>query len=79
MQFKYFLKNLERKFIFYFISIKGKDSVAFLEKIFVADAKNLEAGTAAYTLLMNEQGGIVDDAILAKVIFQFLWFFFLIF
>eukprot|EP00834_Sanchytrium_tribonematis_P001688 NODE_43_length_33755_cov_1.178542.p26 type:complete len:197 gc:universal NODE_43_length_33755_cov_1.178542:14282-13692(-) len=48
-------------------SITGKDSVKFLEKISCGDINELKDGQALYTLLTNEKGTIVDDAIVQKV------------
>lgn len=52
--------------IIYF-RLDGKNVEEFLEHLFVADIQKLKTNEAAYTLLMNENGGINDDAILAKV------------
>ena len=46
---------------------RGKDAAAFLEHMTVVDTQALYHGKASLSLLMNEQGGIVDDCIITKV------------
>lgn len=46
---------------------RGKDAAAFLERVTVVDTQALKNGKASLSLLMNEQGGIVDDCIITKV------------
>ncbi len=48
-------------------SLKGKDSVDYLEKICCGDIKELKNGQSLYTLLLNTKGTIVDDAIVQKI------------
>lgn len=48
------------------IRIKGKDRVAFMERLICSDVQGLSAGQAALTLLTNEKGGVIDDAIVAN-------------
>jgi len=43
---------------------EGKDG--FLEKITVADVSNMKPGRSVYTLMTNEEGGIIDDCVLTK-------------
>lgn len=45
---------------------RGKDRVAFLESVVVADVAEMKASEAKLTLLTNEQGGIIDDAVLTN-------------
>lgn len=45
----------------------GKDAAAFLEHMTVVDTQALHHGKASLSLLMNENGGIVDDCIICKV------------
>ena len=49
------------------VRIVGKDALAFLERLTVADLKNLAPGKATLSLIMNEKGGINDDCIITKV------------
>ncbi|KAI3640884.1 hypothetical protein MIR68_001762 [Amoeboaphelidium protococcarum] len=42
----------------------GEDRVKFLESITVCDLQSMKENQSSLTLLMNESGGIVDDAIL---------------
>ncbi len=44
----------------------GKDRVAFLERVCVADVAGLKEGTSALTLLTLPHGGILDDSILSN-------------
>lgn len=49
------------------LSLKGKDSVAFLEKLVVADVAGLAPGTGTLTVFTNEKGGAIDDSVITKV------------
>ncbi|MDG6100292.1 hypothetical protein EXU34_22860, partial [Alteromonas sp. ZYF713] len=49
------------------LSLKGKDSVAFLEKLVVADVAGLAPGTGSLTVFTNEKGGAIDDSVITKV------------
>lgn len=44
----------------------GKDAAAFLEKIVVSDIKGLKTGESTLSLIMQEDGGIVDDTIITN-------------
>jgi aminomethyltransferase len=44
----------------------GKDAVNFLEKMVVGDIKGLKAGESRLSLIMNEQGTIVDDTVITN-------------
>jgi len=44
--------------------LRGDDAIAALESLVVADLQGMPAGTVRYTLLTNEQGGIIDDLII---------------
>jgi len=46
------------------IAIKGADASAFLQRVFTRNIDNLTAGAAAYGLLCNTGGGILDNAML---------------
>ena len=45
------------------VDIEGSDAERLLRHLLVCDVANLEVGCAAYTLMLNERGGIVDDLI----------------
>lgn len=44
----------------------GKDSVKFLEKMLVGDIAGLKQGEGRLSLIMNEQGTIVDDTVVVN-------------
>lgn len=44
----------------------GKDAVKFLEKMVVGDIAGLKEGEAKLSLIMNEQGTIVDDTVISN-------------
>jgi len=44
----------------------GKDAAKFLEKIVVGDIQGLKVGEAKLSLIMNENGGIVDDTVITN-------------
>lgn len=44
----------------------GKDAVAFVEKMTVCDVKSLKVGEAKLSLVMNEQGTIMDDTVITN-------------
>jgi len=44
-------------------SVKGEASLAFLNRMFTNDLNRITDGKAQYTLLCNEDGGVVDDLI----------------
>jgi len=48
------------------VRIKGRDRVAFMEKLVCADVAGLKSGEASLTLFTNENGGVIDDAIIAN-------------
>lgn len=45
------------------VDIEGRDGEQLLRRLLVCDVSRLEIGDAAYTLMLNERGGIVDDLI----------------
>jgi aminomethyltransferase len=49
------------------LSLKGKDAVAFLEKLVIADVAALAPGTGTLTVFTNEKGGAIDDSVITKV------------
>lgn len=44
----------------------GKDAVKFLEKMVVGDIAGLKSGEGRLSLIMNEEGGIVDDTVITN-------------
>jgi len=48
------------------IRIRGDGAVDLLERVCTADAAGQEDDTAAYTLLCNDRGGIIDHCMLAR-------------
>ncbi|MFW5870521.1 MAG: glycine cleavage system aminomethyltransferase GcvT [Candidatus Sumerlaeota bacterium] len=47
--------------------IKGPDAAAALSRVCTQDAEALKTGRAKYGYLLNEKGGILDDAILMRL------------
>ena len=45
------------------VDIDGRDGEQLLRRLLVCDVSNLDIGSASYTLMLNERGGIVDDLI----------------
>ena len=45
----------------------GLEAVAFLDRMLAADVAGLRQGRARYHVICNEQGGIIDDAIVYRV------------
>ncbi|RAK22363.1 aminomethyltransferase [Anoxybacillus vitaminiphilus] len=48
------------------IEVKGKDSLAFLQKVMTNDVAKLTDGRAQYSLMCYENGGTVDDLLIYK-------------
>lgn len=48
------------------ISWKGVDSVNMVEKVVCGDIKSLNPGESKLSLIMNENGGIMDDTVITK-------------
>jgi aminomethyltransferase len=48
------------------IEVKGKDSLAFLQKVMTNDVAKLTNGRAQYSLMCYENGGTVDDLLIYK-------------
>ena len=46
--------------------LKGADAIAALETLVPGDINGLAAGGVRYTLLTNDQGGIIDDLMVSK-------------
>ena len=49
------------------LTVEGAGARAFLQSVLSNDVERLEPGLAQYTLLTNEQGGIVDDLIVYEL------------
>lgn len=47
--------------------ITGQDALANIQRIFSNDFANMEIGRVRYTLMLNEQGGVVDDMVIYKM------------
>jgi len=47
--------------------IYGKEALLFLQKLVPQDLTLLEEGKAVYSMLVNEQGGIIDDLIIYRL------------
>ena len=49
------------------LEVTGADSPQFFHRLVTADVVNMPLGRARYTLVCNEQGGIIDDTILYRM------------
>lgn len=49
------------------IEVEGRDSVAFLQRLLSNDAARVAVGRAQYTLMLDEDAGILDDLLLYRV------------
>lgn len=48
------------------IEIKGENAIPFINKLITTDFEKLKQGNSQYTLLCDENGGIIDDLLLYK-------------
>jgi aminomethyltransferase len=48
------------------LKITGKDSIAFLNKLFTRDISKIAIGRAGYAIACNHQGGIIMDGVLMR-------------
>ena len=48
------------------ISVKGDGALNFLNQMLTNDLNRIKAGQAQYSLLCNEDGGVVDDLIVYR-------------
>ncbi|SCU80414.1 LADA_0B07272g1_1 [Lachancea dasiensis] len=48
-------------------TLRGQDATKFLHKITPTDFQNLPAGQGTLSVLLNEEGGIVDDTLVTKI------------
>eukprot|EP00884_Botryococcus_braunii_P017173 jgi/Botrbrau1/4139/Bobra.0192s0012.2 len=49
------------------LSLKGPDSVKFLEGLVVGDIAGIPNGSGSLSVFTNEKGGIIDDTVITKV------------
>ena len=49
------------------ITLSGKDAISFIESLIVSDIAALKDGSGCLSILMNEQGGAIDDTVVTKV------------
>ena len=49
------------------IKVSGEEATSWLNKLITNDASKVAAGQAVYTLVTNEDGGILDDIIIFKL------------
>jgi aminomethyltransferase len=48
------------------VDVSGKDALEFIQYATTNDAAKLEPGQAVYSLIPNEQGGVIDDIIIYR-------------
>ncbi|MHB8282939.1 MAG: aminomethyltransferase family protein, partial [bacterium] len=48
------------------IIVKGKDAGSFLDFVLTADVSSIFPNTIAYSLILNENGGVIDDLTVYK-------------
>lgn len=51
----------------FFIFLKGKDCVEYLESVCTADIRGLGDNVAVLTVFTDARGGILDDLIITKI------------
>lgn len=49
------------------LHVRGEDATAFLDRVLTAKVSALRSGRARYTFLLNEDGGIIDDGVVARL------------
>ena len=49
------------------LHVRGEDATAFLDRVLTARVPALRPGRARYTFLLNEDGGIIDDGVVARI------------
>ena len=49
------------------LKFKGKDRLEFLERVYTADFRKLLLGTSSLSLILNNEGGIIDDSIISNM------------
>ncbi|MGV3591923.1 MAG: glycine cleavage system aminomethyltransferase GcvT [Gammaproteobacteria bacterium] len=48
------------------VDLDGSDAEAFLRHVLCGDVAKLQPGTALYSLLLNDEGGVIDDLIVYR-------------
>ncbi len=48
------------------LHVRGEEATAFLDRVLTARVAALRPGRARYTFLLNEEGGIIDDGVVAR-------------
>jgi len=48
------------------INFRGKDACALLDRVLPANVESMKIGQCKYTLLLNDNGGVLDDLIIMK-------------
>ena len=49
------------------IEVKGPDAAAFLDLVYANRMASLEVGRVRYGLMLNEQGAVIDDGVVARL------------
>jgi aminomethyltransferase len=49
------------------VRIRGGNALAFIQHLITNDAGNLEIGQAQYTVMVNEEGGVIDDLLVYRL------------
>lgn len=47
---------------------QGNDCIEYIESVCTADVQNLEDNSSVLTVFTNENGGILDDLIITKIV-----------
>ncbi len=50
------------------VFISGKDTLSFIQKLVPQDLSKIEEGKALYSMLVNDEGGIIDDLIVYRLL-----------
>ena len=56
------------------IRVKGPDAEAFTNYVVTRDTSKIKVGRAKYTIVCNEQGGILNDPVLLRIAEDEFWF-----
>ena len=49
------------------LKFRGKDRLEFLERVYTADFRKLLMGSSSLSLILNKEGGIIDDSIISNL------------
>jgi len=49
------------------VRVRGDDALSFIQHLITNDAGGLEAGQAQYTVMVNEDGGVIDDLLVYRL------------